>query len=133
MLVHCQAGISRSASIVLSYLVANQKMSLKEALGYAKARKPNIQPNEGKPHLKLLNHDPYIMDLSYLCLLGFLTQLIEYEKEILGSSSLTLTEYYVEVFASYVVITSELVTPSNQLTWHTIAVWASPLRQQEVH
>lgn len=47
MLVHCQAGISRSASIVISYLMERFSMSYDEARKYLKARRPQIDPNDG--------------------------------------------------------------------------------------
>jgi protein-tyrosine phosphatase len=40
--VHCQAGISRSASIVMAYLMAKESMSLKEAFLHTKAKRHNI-------------------------------------------------------------------------------------------
>eukprot|EP01065_Artemidia_motanka_P009085 TRINITY_DN14630_c0_g1_i8.p1 TRINITY_DN14630_c0_g1~~TRINITY_DN14630_c0_g1_i8.p1 ORF type:complete len:204 (+),score=30.70 TRINITY_DN14630_c0_g1_i8:64-675(+) len=46
VLVHCQAGISRSATIVISYLMAEKKMSLLEAYRHTKERRSNVGPNE---------------------------------------------------------------------------------------
>ena len=57
-LVHCYAGISRSASIIISYLMRNG-MSYEDAYNYVKARRPIIRPNR-----------------------GFRKQLLEYEKEL---------------------------------------------------
>ena len=48
VLVHCNAGISRSASIVISYLLQKRKFAnYKDAYAYVKARRPIIYPNEG--------------------------------------------------------------------------------------
>ena len=47
VLVHCEAGISRSSTIVISYLMKTNKMTLKEAYDWVIARKPNIGPNQG--------------------------------------------------------------------------------------
>jgi protein tyrosine phosphatase (PTP) superfamily phosphohydrolase (DUF442 family) len=45
-LVHCYAGISRSASIIISYLM-KQGMTYEEAYNYVKERRPIINPNRG--------------------------------------------------------------------------------------
>ncbi len=44
-IVHCVAGISRSASIVLAYLMKFLRMSLKDAHTLVKSRRPLIRPN----------------------------------------------------------------------------------------
>nr|ACO12153.1 Dual specificity protein phosphatase 3 [Lepeophtheirus salmonis] len=46
ILVHCVAGISRSASMVLAYLIIKKKMTLEEAINTVK-KKRSIAPNEG--------------------------------------------------------------------------------------
>eukprot|EP01061_Rhynchopus_euleeides_P020453 TRINITY_DN33261_c0_g1_i1.p1 TRINITY_DN33261_c0_g1~~TRINITY_DN33261_c0_g1_i1.p1 ORF type:complete len:196 (+),score=69.69 TRINITY_DN33261_c0_g1_i1:75-662(+) len=46
VLVHCQAGISRSASIVIAYLMATGGASLREAFMQAKEKSSNLQPNQ---------------------------------------------------------------------------------------
>lgn len=53
VLVHCHAGVSRSTSIVLYYLMKKDKMSLPEALNYVKVRRPRVNPNQG--FIKQLN------------------------------------------------------------------------------
>ena len=45
--VHCQAGISRSATIVIAYLMSKERMSLKDAYFHTKACRPQIGPNLG--------------------------------------------------------------------------------------
>jgi len=70
VLVHCNAGISRSATIVISYLMHREKMSLREALAWVKARRKVISPN-----------------------FGFVRQLIEYEKRLGRQASLTIEDY----------------------------------------
>jgi len=45
--VHCIIGKSRSASVVLAYLMRHKSMSLKESYDYLKSRRPLIQPNDG--------------------------------------------------------------------------------------
>lgn len=66
-LVHCVAGVSRSVSLVLAYLMKYQKMSLKSAFHHVKSVRPQIRPNT-----------------------GFFKQLIEYEEKIHGSSSVQM-------------------------------------------
>jgi len=47
ILVHCIIGKSRSASVVIGYLMKSQKMTLKESYEYVKNKRNMIQPNEG--------------------------------------------------------------------------------------
>ena len=47
VLVHCVWGMSRSASVVLAYLVAARGMSLVEALRLLRARRSIARPNDG--------------------------------------------------------------------------------------
>lgn len=57
MLVHCVAGVSRSATFCIAYLMKYLQMTLLEAYNHVKLKRPIIKPN---------------------C--GFFRQLIEYEK-----------------------------------------------------
>jgi Dual specificity phosphatase, catalytic domain len=45
--VHCEQGKSRSASIVLAFLVAVKRMSLQAAFALVRSARPVIQPNMG--------------------------------------------------------------------------------------
>lgn len=45
VLVHCLAGISRSVTVMLAYLMAHQQLSLNEAYNMVWKRKANIEPN----------------------------------------------------------------------------------------
>jgi atypical dual specificity phosphatase len=45
--VHCNAGISRSASVVIAYLMKKQGMSYQQAFLYLKDRRTVINPNPG--------------------------------------------------------------------------------------
>lgn len=69
ILVHCANSVSRSVTLVLSYLI--QKMSLKEAIIYLKSRRSQYT----KPNI------------------GFMKQLLTYEKNIYQTNSLTLQEF----------------------------------------
>ena len=58
-LVHCFAGISRSASVVISYVMKTAKMNARDAINHCKKIRPIINPNY-----------------------GFVTQLIDYANEL---------------------------------------------------
>ncbi|TMW61687.1 hypothetical protein Poli38472_010750 [Pythium oligandrum] len=47
VLVHCQVGRSRSATIVLAYLIQRHHQSFQDALALVRAVRPQIQPNQG--------------------------------------------------------------------------------------
>lgn len=52
ILVHCSYGVSRSATIVIAYLI-KKGMTYEEAYNYVKERRSIIEPNEGfKQQLK---------------------------------------------------------------------------------
>ncbi len=68
VLVHCMNSVSRSVSLVISYLIYS--MSFREAIIYLKSKRTQYsRPN-----------------------IGFIKQLIEWETEIRGSNSLSLSE-----------------------------------------
>ncbi|XP_028313319.1 dual specificity protein phosphatase 2 [Gouania willdenowi] len=60
VLVHCQAGISRSATICLAYLMHTQRVCLDEAFDFVKQRRHVISPN-----------------------LAFMGQLLQFETDVL--------------------------------------------------
>ena len=43
--VHCAAGMSRSATIVIAYIMWKKKLFLNEAIKFVKNKRPIIQPN----------------------------------------------------------------------------------------
>ncbi|KAK8743046.1 hypothetical protein OTU49_001501 [Cherax quadricarinatus] len=47
VLVHCNAGVSRSASIVIAYLMRHYSMSFDEAFRFVKSKRSFIRPNPG--------------------------------------------------------------------------------------
>jgi len=65
--VHCVAGVSRSTSLVIAYLIKYKKMSLRQAYNHVKARRPIIRPN-----------------------VGFFRQLVDYESRITGMSTVKM-------------------------------------------
>uniref|UniRef100_A0AAG5DBD6 Protein-tyrosine-phosphatase n=1 Tax=Anopheles atroparvus TaxID=41427 RepID=A0AAG5DBD6_ANOAO len=66
-LVHCVAGISRSATICLAYLMRYHRMSLKDAYNHIKAKRPQIRPN-----------------------VSFVKQLMEFELKLYGTRTVTM-------------------------------------------
>ncbi|NXA39987.1 DUS4 phosphatase, partial [Eudromia elegans] len=63
VLVHCQAGISRSATICLAYLMMKQRVRLEEAFEFVKQRRSVISPN-----------------------FSFMGQLLQFEAQVLATS-----------------------------------------------
>ena len=59
VLVHCAAGISRSSTIIIAYVMKKLDLSFCEAFDYVQRRHPNTDPN-----------------------IGFICQLQQYEKQI---------------------------------------------------
>ena len=47
ILVHCMAGASRSATIVIAYLMWIQKMKFDDALNFVNSKRPIVDPNDG--------------------------------------------------------------------------------------
>ena len=47
VLVHCSAGISRSATLVAAYLIIERQMTAEEAIKFIQARREYINPNDG--------------------------------------------------------------------------------------
>ncbi|KAA0187393.1 putative map kinase phosphatase [Fasciolopsis buskii] len=66
-LVHCMAGVSRSSSLILAYLIRHANMSLAEAYQHVRGIRPCIQPNP-----------------------GFWRQLLDYEERLRGTRSVRL-------------------------------------------
>jgi hypothetical protein len=46
-LVHCRAGVSRSAAVVVAYVMHHKQWSLQQALDHVRARRPIVCPNRG--------------------------------------------------------------------------------------
>eukprot|EP00347_Sterkiella_histriomuscorum_P012647 403367769 len=57
VLVHCAAGVSRSASVITAYVMTVKSLSRDDALAYVRTRRPAVHPND-----------------------GFMCQLLEYQK-----------------------------------------------------
>ncbi len=71
VLVHCLAGVSRSPTIVIAYLMKYHKSSLENAYYFVKSKRRMINPNK-----------------------GFMEQLIYQEKILTGKNTMTLNDDY---------------------------------------
>ena len=45
--VHCNAGISRAASVCIAYLIKKKGMTVEESLAYLRSKRPAVCPNPG--------------------------------------------------------------------------------------
>eukprot|EP00795_Rhopilema_esculentum_P011452 gene11452-21657_t len=54
ILVHCNAGISRSATIIIAFLMIEKQLGLEDALELVKRARPASKPNPG--FMKQLRH-----------------------------------------------------------------------------
>ncbi|XP_023968847.1 dual specificity protein phosphatase 14-like isoform X1 [Chrysemys picta bellii] len=66
-LVHCVAGVSRSASLCIAYLMKYHRLSLLDAHQWVKSRRPVVRPN-----------------------VGFWRQLIDYERRLFGKNTVRM-------------------------------------------
>jgi len=63
LLVHCYAGMSRSATAVIAYLMRTQGLTFEVAYNFCRVRRPFIQPNK-----------------------SFRKQLVEFDEELRGNA-----------------------------------------------
>ncbi|KAI8384465.1 dual specificity phosphatase, partial [Radiomyces spectabilis] len=45
ILVHCQCGVARSATVIIAFVMTTMGLPMSEAYDYVKARAPAISPN----------------------------------------------------------------------------------------
>ncbi|KAH8268224.1 hypothetical protein KR026_002316 [Drosophila bipectinata] len=69
-LIHCVAGVSRSASLCLAYLMKHSGMSLREAYKHVQSIRPQVRPNS-----------------------GFFQQLRQYELQLRGTNSVEMVYF----------------------------------------
>ena len=73
VLVHCVAGVSRSATIVIAYLMKFRRMDLRTAFNHCYHLRPVIRPNN-----------------------GFMMQLINYEIQLFGRATVRMIDVDVD-------------------------------------
>ncbi len=81
-LVHCYAGISRSASLVISYLMKYLNMTFREALTHCRKSRPQVNPNNGF-RAQLMEYGGLLDSMS----------MIQYSNDLHASNSETLASY----------------------------------------
>ena len=47
VLVHCNAGISRAASVCIAYLIKTKGMTVNDSFTYLRSKRPAVCPNPG--------------------------------------------------------------------------------------
>ncbi|KAI1293776.1 Dual specificity protein phosphatase 12 [Halotydeus destructor] len=63
--VHCNQGRSRSAAVVIAYIMSSMKMTSDEALQYVQHRRPEVNPNDGfREQLNLWQFMNYKLDVT---------------------------------------------------------------------
>lgn len=63
VLVHCYAGVSRSASLVIAYIMFKQRVALSEAVKIVKAKRSCISPNFGFM-LQLKDFEKFLLEAA---------------------------------------------------------------------
>uniref|UniRef100_A0A6B2LJQ5 protein-tyrosine-phosphatase n=1 Tax=Arcella intermedia TaxID=1963864 RepID=A0A6B2LJQ5_9EUKA len=91
VLVHCDAGISRSATMVIAFLIKIQNMTLPNALKFLKTKRPEVEPNH-----------------------GFLYQLFSYEKSLYVDRD--STPFFLQYFRRSMYITETEFTDEQLLS-----------------
>lgn len=100
VLVHCAAGISRSSTIVIAYLMQSNNMNLKKAYEYVYAKRYTIRPNP-----------------------GFFSQLIEFDIQLYSQASMSPKDLplLLRLRGSHCV-TNKVLTPTEGMAWATKVV-----------
>jgi protein-tyrosine phosphatase len=63
ILIHCAAGVSRSPTLAIAYLMIDNKWSTEEAVDYVRKKRPEIDPNVGFiRQLKMLEYKLKLSD-----------------------------------------------------------------------
>lgn len=72
-----RAGVSRSATIVIAYLMAHMGWTLRESMQYVRTRRPIVCPNH-----------------------GFMQKLADLDELLFGAKSFDIDDYYVSVLTA---------------------------------
>jgi len=98
ILVHCQAGVSRSSTMVLSFLLEHLRMNLSQSLTYLKKRRNVISPN-----------------------MGFIRRLHTFELSLFGTSDFAMADYCADWIYDFLPVRSKdeikqlLITHDNDV------------------
>jgi len=71
VLVHCDAGVSRSATVIISFVMKTKRLTARQAYQMVKDKRPCIAPN-----------------------ISFIQQLIDYEEKLLGTKDQEFMSVY---------------------------------------
>ena len=96
VLVHCHAGISRSATICIAYLMFKNNVSLEKAFDHVRSRRGVTSPN-----------------------LNFMQQLQEFEKDILGARSFELPDTVSDLSSSLASVEFDFSVSSSSSDYST--------------
>jgi len=98
VLVHCAAGISRSSTVVIAYLMQSHNMSLKMAYEHVYCRRNTIRPNP-----------------------GFFNQLMEFEMKLYSQQTMSPKDLSLLLrlrnASTNSIFTTKVLTPSEGMTW----------------
>ena len=96
VLFHCVQGVSRSATLVIAYLMKSKNMSLKEAFELAKSKRAKVQPN-----------------------LKFAEALLTYEKQIRSCDDNSMNYYRLTGVRNRPSIAMKADTRTSEMTYET--------------
>ena len=112
VLIHCSAGKSRSASIVLAYLIKKQNMTLQNALNYVQEKR-DIYPNLNFIQ-QLMNYEKRINDLNESTL-NYDDYIISYTSSMFPFDNKIVSDTYVESNKNIDLMMEKLFSLSNNL------------------